>query len=84
MYDVSSAYKVAGKTFIYYKMLIETVKEGAIAFNEDCRYSTVERVMKVCRKRDKQKKKDFSISEEMPTFEEAYKLGVKEWMRAVK
>ncbi|EJF82733.1 hypothetical protein MCU_01328 [Bartonella elizabethae Re6043vi] len=81
LYDVSSDYKAARKTFIYYKMLIDTVKEGYIAFDEDCRYSTVEGAMKVCRKKDKEEKKDLSISDEMPTFEEAYKLGAKEWMK---
>lgn len=81
LYDISSDYKAARETFIYYKMLIDTVKEGYIAFDEGCCYSTVEEAMKVCRKRDKEEKKDLSISEEMPTFEEAYKLGVKEWMK---
>ncbi|WP_254492503.1 hypothetical protein [Bartonella sp. B1099] len=81
LYDISSDYKAARETFIYYKMLIDTVKEGYIAFDKDCCYSTVEEAMKVCRKRDKEEKKDLSISEEMPTFEEAYKLGVKEWMK---
>ncbi|WP_208440051.1 hypothetical protein [Bartonella raoultii] len=82
LYDISSDYKAARETFIYYKMLIDTVKEGYIALDEDCSYSTVEWAMQVCRKRDQEEKKDLSISEEMPTFEEAYKLGAREWMRA--
>ncbi|WP_273759240.1 hypothetical protein [Bartonella sp. ML70XJBT.G] len=82
LYDVSSDYKAARETFIYYKMLIDTVKEGYIAFDEDCRCATVERAMKVCRKKDKEEKKDLSISEKTPTFEEAYKLGVEAWMRS--
>ncbi|WP_345117220.1 hypothetical protein [Bartonella jaculi] len=81
LYDISSDYKAARETFIYYKKLIDTVKEGYIAFDKDCCYSTVEWAMKVCRKKDKEEKKDLSISEEMPTFEKAYKLGVKEWMK---
>ncbi|UNF46849.1 hypothetical protein [Bartonella krasnovii] len=81
LYDISSDYKAARETFIYYKMLIDTVKEGYIAFDKDCSYFTVEEAMKVCRKRDKEEKKDLSISEKTPTFEEAYKLGVKEWMK---
>ncbi|GAA4657435.1 hypothetical protein [Bartonella pachyuromydis] len=57
LYDISSDYKAARETFIYYKMLIDTVKEGYIAFDEDCCYSTVEWAMQVCRKRDKEEKK---------------------------
>ncbi|UNF40344.1 hypothetical protein MNL09_07910 [Bartonella krasnovii] len=81
LYHISYSYKVAITTFIYYKMLINTVKQGYLAFDKDCSYSMVEEAMKVCRKRDKEEKKDLSISEEIPTFEEAYKLGVKEWMK---
>ncbi|MBX4335842.1 hypothetical protein [Bartonella raoultii] len=81
LYDVSSDYKKARETFIYYKMLIDTVKEGYIAFDKDYSDFEVEEEMKVCRKRDREEKKDLDICEKMPTFEEAYKLGVKEWMR---
>ncbi|WP_273758191.1 hypothetical protein [Bartonella sp. AU55XJBT] len=81
LYGISYGYKVAITTFIYYKMLINTVKEGYIALDEDCSYSTVEDAMKACRKKDKEEKKDLSISGEIPTFEEAYKLGAKERLR---
>ncbi|WP_273783375.1 hypothetical protein [Bartonella sp. AU15XJBT] len=83
LYDISSDYKAARETFIYYKMLIDTVKEGYMAFDKDCRYSTVEKAMKACRKRDKEEKKDLVVlNEKIPTFEEAYKLGIKEWMKS--
>ncbi|WP_273782626.1 hypothetical protein [Bartonella sp. ML69XJBT] len=82
LYDISSDYKAARETFIYYKMLIDTVKEGYIAFDKGCFYSTVEWAIQVYRKRDKEEKKGLSISEEMPTFEEAYKLGAEAWMRS--
>ncbi|WP_375643254.1 MULTISPECIES: hypothetical protein [unclassified Bartonella] len=82
LYDVSSDYKAARETFIYYKMLIDTVKEGYIAFDKSCCYSTVERAMEVCKERDKEEKKDLVLDEKIPTFEEAYKLGVKEWMKS--
>ncbi|WP_208440169.1 hypothetical protein [Bartonella raoultii] len=81
LYDISSDYKAARETFIYYKMLIDTVKEGYIAFDKDCCSFIVKEAMKVCRKRDQEEKKDLSISEKTPTFEEAYKLGVREWMK---
>ncbi len=63
-------------------MLIDTVKEGYIAFDKSCCYSTVERAMEVCKERDKEEKKDLVLDEKIPTFEEAYKLGVKEWMKS--
>lgn len=82
LHDISSAYKAARKTFIYYKKLIDTVREGYIAFDKDCCYSTVEEAMNVCRKKDKEKKKGLRVAKETPTFEKAYKLGAKEWMKA--
>ncbi|GAA5095696.1 hypothetical protein [Bartonella acomydis] len=82
LYDISSAYKAARKTFIYYKMLIDTVKEGYIAFDKDYHYSTVEDVINTCKERDKEKKKGLCVAKEIPTFEKAYKLGVREWMQA--
>ncbi|WP_375679908.1 hypothetical protein [Bartonella sp. AP7XZML] len=57
LYDVSSDYKAARETFIYYKMLIDTVKEGYIAFDKSCCYSTVERAMEVCKEREIKKRK---------------------------
>ncbi|WP_273754983.1 hypothetical protein [Bartonella sp. MM73XJBT.G] len=81
LYDISNAYKAARKTFIYYKQLIDTVKEGYISFDEDCRSSTVRYDIDVYRERDKEKKKGLCIAKETPTFEEAYKLGVREWTK---
>ncbi|WP_375658036.1 hypothetical protein [Bartonella sp. CL436QHHD] len=81
LYDISSAYKAARKTFIYYKQLIDTVKEGYMAFDKDCRYSTVRNDIDVCREKDKEKKKGLRIAKETPTYEKAYKLGVIEWMK---
>ncbi|WP_234924822.1 hypothetical protein [Bartonella vinsonii] len=81
LYDVSSDYKRARGIFIYYKRLIETVKEGYVFFNKGCTISTVVTAINECKKRDKEKKEGLRIAKETPTFEEAYKLGVKEWMK---
>ncbi|CAK02402.1 hypothetical protein [Bartonella tribocorum] len=81
LYDISSDYKKARETFIYYKQLIDTVKEGYMAFDENCRYSTVRYEIDTCKERDKEKKKGLRIAKETPTFEKAYKLGAREWMK---
>ncbi|WP_144751375.1 MULTISPECIES: hypothetical protein [Bartonella] len=82
LYDISDGYEKAIKTFIYYKMLIDTVKEGYIAFDKECNYFIIEEKIKICRENDEQREKDSSIAEETLTFEEAYKLGAREWMRS--
>lgn len=81
LYDISDTYKAARNTFIYYKRLIDTVKKGYMAFDKDCRYSTVRNDIDACRKKDKERKKGLRIAKETPTFEKAYKLGVIEWMK---
>ncbi|WP_019222805.1 hypothetical protein [Bartonella rattaustraliani] len=81
LYDISSDYKAARETFIYYKQLIDTVKEGYMAFDQDYRYLMVRSDINACRKKDNEKKKGGHIDEETPTFEKAYKLGVIEWMK---
>ncbi|WP_375655771.1 MULTISPECIES: hypothetical protein [unclassified Bartonella] len=81
LYDISSDYKAARETFIYYKQLIDTVKEGYMAFDKDCCYSAVRNDIDVCREKDKEKKKGLRIAKETPKFEKAYKLGVIKWMK---
>ncbi|EJF87666.1 hypothetical protein [Bartonella rattimassiliensis] len=81
LYDISNAYKAARKTFIYYKQLIDTVKEGYMAFDKDCHYSTARDAINTCKEKDKEKKKGLCVAKGTPTFEKAYKLGVKEWMK---
>ncbi|WP_026501452.1 hypothetical protein [Bartonella vinsonii] len=81
MYDISNDYKAARETFIYYKRLIDAMKEGYIAFDFDCCYWTVEYKLNEYKKRDKEDKKGLCFDQESPTFEEAYKLGVIEWMK---
>ncbi|WP_246257297.1 hypothetical protein [Bartonella gabonensis] len=58
------------------------MKERYLAFDKSCDFNTVKNAINTCRENDKEEKKDLSISEEIPTFEEAYKLGAKEWMRS--
>ncbi|UNE54022.1 hypothetical protein [Bartonella machadoae] len=81
LYDISSDYKAAREIFIHYKMLIDAVKEGYLSFDKDCYYSTVQSKIYECKVKDKEEKKGLCIDQKTPTFEEAYKLGVKEWMR---
>lgn len=81
LYDISSDYKTARETFIYYKKLIKTVKQGYLAFDKSCDFNTVKNAINICRENDKKRGNDLFIVEELPTFEEAYKLGAKEWLR---
>ncbi|USP02316.1 hypothetical protein [Bartonella taylorii] len=78
---ISDIYGAARETFIYYYRLIGIVKAGYIAFNQNCDHSTVKSEIDACKKEDKKQEKGFSIAEGTPTFEEAYKLGAKEWMK---
>ncbi len=80
--DISSDYKEARETFIYYKKLIKTVKKGYVAFDNGCHSVTVRDVINTCKENDTNRAKNLSIVEGNPTFEEAYKLGVKEWMKS--
>ncbi|WP_375614077.1 hypothetical protein, partial [Bartonella sp. AC151YNML] len=80
--DISSDYKAARETFIYYKKLIKTVKKGYVAFDNGCHSVTVRDVINTCKENDTNRAKNLSIFEGNPTFEEAYKLGVKEWMKS--
>ncbi|MCZ2157977.1 hypothetical protein NPX99_01550 [Bartonella sp. 220] len=82
LYDTSSDYKAAREIFIHYKMLIDAVKEGYLSFDFDNAYYEVKHKLSKYKKRDKEKKKDLCFDEEPPTFEEAYKLGVIEWMKS--
>lgn len=81
LYDISNNYKAARDTFLYYHKLIETVKEGYMAFDKDCCYSVVKSEIDACKEEDKKRKKGLFIVGGMLTFEEAYKLGVIEWMK---
>ncbi|WP_375626564.1 hypothetical protein, partial [Bartonella sp. PS17NMGDW] len=80
--DISSDYKAARETFIYYKKLIKTVKKGYVAFDNGCHSVTVRDAINTCKENDTNRAKNLSIVEGNPTFEEAYKLGVKEWMKS--
>ncbi|WP_375670696.1 hypothetical protein [Bartonella sp. SD1336NMGDW] len=79
--NISDGYNAARETFLYYKELIETVKEGYIAFDKDCCHSTVKSKIDACREQDKNREKGCLIAGRTLTFEEAYKLGVREWMK---
>ncbi|WP_375659690.1 MULTISPECIES: hypothetical protein [unclassified Bartonella] len=80
--DFSSDYKAARETFIYYKKLIKTVKKGYVAFDNGCHSVTVRDVINTCKENDTNRAKNLSIAEGNPTFEEAYKLGAREWIKA--
>ncbi|WP_375628675.1 hypothetical protein [Bartonella sp. CM88QHHN] len=80
--DISSDYKAARETFIYYKKLIKTVKKGYVAFDNGCHSVTVRDAINTCKENDTNRAKNLSIVEGNPTFEEAYKLGVREWIKA--
>ncbi|UNF45269.1 hypothetical protein MNL06_06950 [Bartonella krasnovii] len=81
LYDISSDYKTARKTFIYYKKLIKTVKQGYLAFDKSCDFNTVKNAINICRENDKKRGNDLFIVEELRTFEKAYASGAKEWLR---
>ncbi|WP_254474990.1 hypothetical protein [Bartonella sp. B1098] len=79
--DISSDYKTARETFIYYKKLIKTVKQGYLAFDKSCDFNTVKNAINICRENDKKRGNDLFIVEELRIFEKAYASGAKEWMR---
>lgn len=81
LYDISSDYKTARETFIYYKKLIKTVKQGYFAFDKSCDFNTVKEAINTCRENDKKRVKDFSSDEGLRIFEKAYASGAREWMR---
>ncbi|UTO28246.1 hypothetical protein [Bartonella harrusi] len=80
LYDISDTYEAAREAFIHYKMLIDTVKEGYIAFSKDCCPSMVKHKFDEYKKLDKNRKKDSPVFIGTSTFEKTYKLGVIEWM----
>ncbi|PIT69179.1 hypothetical protein [Bartonella tribocorum] len=82
LYDISSDYKTARETFIYYKKLIKTVKKGYMAFDKGCSYTIVKDTINTCKNNDASMEQDSSIVEGTLTLKKAYASGARGWLRS--